>query len=191
MLLILYGKTGSGKNYLADKLVNEYGYKYIVRPTSRPKRDYDESDIYKFFTMKEFDILHAKQKIIFPKTFNNWRYGIFSTISELASQEEGKYILVGDKGMAFQVADYLSGNCIVAEVVADMETRKSRAIGREDNPDVEEVLRRLGTDEIDYDNIERTPDVYYDSTIENEIENQKSFLKVVAEKVERNDRSYG
>ena len=57
-IIVLAGKSASGKNFAARKL-EEYGYKTIVTYTTRPTRKGEKQDItYHFISDEEF-----KQKI--------------------------------------------------------------------------------------------------------------------------------
>lgn len=186
MLLVLYGQTGSGKNYLAESLINNFQFQYVIRPTSRPKRDYDESDIYYFYdSIESFDKDVLIGKILLPVTFNNWRYGIFSDIKEKALDLENNYVIAGDKQMALDIRTILANQnipCVLTEVTASKEVRYQRATKRENNPDIEEVLRRLETDDEDYRRIVGNPNLYYDSSDEkNEMKNKISFFKSVTD----------
>lgn len=170
MLLILYGKTGSGKDYLAETLAKDFSHFYHVkRPTTRPKRSDKETGYYRFYTDHGFLNLIESDDILFPKTFREWHYGVFKGISAQARDTEDCYILTVEKETAFEVADHVRNNnglAYVVEVNAPAKTRLSRVLNREKQPDQEEAKRRMAADDIDYAAIRRIPDFYFSSSEE-------------------------
>ena len=79
-MLILIGKTASGKDTISNKLISEYGYKKLITYTTRPIRKGEINDVtYHFVSDKEF-----KQKIknnffaeykSYNTEFGTWYYG--------------------------------------------------------------------------------------------------------------------
>ena len=54
-ILVICGKTASGKNLVRDILVEKYNYNPIITYTSRPKRKGEKQDItYHFISTDEF-----------------------------------------------------------------------------------------------------------------------------------------
>ena len=55
-ILVICGKTASGKNLVRDILVEKYNYNPIITYTSRPPRKGEKQDItYHFITIEEFN----------------------------------------------------------------------------------------------------------------------------------------
>ena len=55
-MVILTGKTCSGKNLVRDKLVNEHGFKSLITYTTRPMRPGEIQDVtYHFISEEEFN----------------------------------------------------------------------------------------------------------------------------------------
>lgn len=67
MLVILYGQTGAGKDYIARKLLGSLGVDaYLAkRPTTRPKRSDKEEAYYQFLTDEAFQRGVEKKKFYF------------------------------------------------------------------------------------------------------------------------------
>jgi len=87
MLFCFMGGTCTGKNTLMQKCIDAYGWKPIVRTTSRPMRSGEVDGVdYHFISPQEFiDLLNDKKFIEF-ETFSNERY--YGTLkSELESDE--------------------------------------------------------------------------------------------------------
>ena len=56
IILVLIGKSASGKTFVRDKLVKEHGYKSLVTFTSRPPRKGEKQDItYHFISQEDFE----------------------------------------------------------------------------------------------------------------------------------------
>lgn len=153
MILVICGKSGAGKDYLTQELLKHYpkSFKRIARPVSRPIRDNEvDGDNYHFLTPNEFLTKVETNEIVLPKIFRGWYYGIFASDLSQENLTSPTYnILVADKGLALDLAKVIPG-VITLEVVADDNVRVERGIAREENPDVEEIHRRLGTDAEDY-----------------------------------------
>lgn len=167
MLVILYGQTGAGKDYIARKLLGSLGVDaYLAkRPTTRPKRSDKEESYYQFLTDEAFQRGVEKKEILFPKVFNNWNYGVYFGITAQARDKESIYLMTCEKETAFEVADWVGKsedtNVMLIEIVADEKIRMERAKGRQKNPDVNEIKRRIEADKKDYAEIDRKPDTYY------------------------------
>ncbi len=62
MIIVLVGKTCSGKDTIAKELCNTHGLKRIVTYTTRPPRDGEEDGVdYHFVTDSEFDKLEFEE----------------------------------------------------------------------------------------------------------------------------------
>lgn len=167
MLVILYGKTGAGKDYTANKLVAALGLNafLVKRPTTRPQRSKHEETYYHFLPEHLFLEQMKTQDILFGKKFHRWYYGVYFGITAQARDRESIYIMTCDKETAFDVADRVRRTngaiAMVIEVVADKDVRFARAKARESNPDIEEIKRRMQSDDEDYRQIKRKPDLFY------------------------------
>lgn len=161
VVVALFGKSGSGKDTLLQKI--KYAkpeYNKIIMTTTRPKRDYEIDGIHYHFTdPEEFAIKVLNGDLVEATSFNDWFYG--TDIHEL---KEG-YINIG----AFSIRAIecmLDDNrlkVIPFYIQASDKTRLLRNLNREENPNCAEICRRYFTDEQDFDDI---PFEYF--TINNE-----------------------
>lgn len=78
-ILALFGKSGSGKNYIRDYLANDPRFWELVHCTTRPRRESDKDEDY-WFVSKEHFFDMDKSGLFLEKTcFNDWWYGTLET----------------------------------------------------------------------------------------------------------------
>ena len=53
MLVVLYGKTGSGKSTIAKRLDKRFGYSLAISATSRPPRKHEVDGLHYYFKTAE------------------------------------------------------------------------------------------------------------------------------------------
>lgn len=75
MLIVLIGKSGSGKTSFLNFLNDNSNFKKIVTVTSRPKREKEVNGRDYFFWNKK-EINKNKNKFLFLERYRNWYYGI-------------------------------------------------------------------------------------------------------------------
>lgn len=179
-MLILCGKTASGKDTIVEKLMN-YGYKRITTYTTRPMRDGEENGItYHFISEDEF-----KQKIeegFFAeyKTYNTvfgvWYYG--TAIEDLENADDKTVIILTPQGYR-DIRDKLSNNnmsCIY--IYAGIPTLKKRLSKRGDDPN--EADSRLQRDNRDFKGFETEADkIVYNNEGTDINEVVEKILKIV------------
>ena len=100
MIYILLGRTASGKDLIASKLVKS-GYKRIVTYTSRPKRSGEKDGIsYNFVTKKAFERLISLNFFAEWRAYNTvdgiWYYG--SSVESYELNNEDKIIILNPDG---------------------------------------------------------------------------------------------
>jgi guanylate kinase len=151
--IIILGQSGSGKNYLTDKLI-EKGLKPCLKWTTRPIRVGEKQGItYNYVTDEVFLQSIKNNEFITYQTFlvtplnsepKTWYYGItkesFNT-SQIFIMTPGEY-----NSIEF-TKDQRKG-CFVVYLDIERSIRESRLHHREDKND--SVKRRLDADEIDF-----------------------------------------
>lgn len=156
MLLTVYGKTGSGKDYVVDQLVNLMGLKTIVRATTRPIRDSEtDGEKYNFISEEDF----SKEDFIFSYEFRGWKYGVYKETLKESISSNDIYVIIGDKEMSLDISVFalkskLSKNLVVMEVEADEAIRHKRLIDRDGKENESETNRRISSDNRDYAEID-------------------------------------
>ena len=156
-ILVISGKSASGKDLIVKKLV-EKGYSRIVRYTTRPKRKDEKQDVtYHFISDEEF-----KQKIdegFFAeyKTYNTefgvWYYG--TALDDLENADDKSVIILTPDGYR-DVINKLTRRPISIYLYANNQTIKKRLIKRGDDP--KEAERRVSHDNDDFKGIENEVD---------------------------------
>ena len=157
-IIVLAGKSASGKNSVAKKL-EEHGYETIVTYTTRPKRKGEKQDItYHFISDEEF-----KQKIeegsfaeyqSYNTEFDVWYYG---TSFEDLKNANDKSVIILEPQSYRDIKDELSDkNITCIYLYANSSTIKKRLEKRGDNPN--EIIRRMESDNEDFKGFENEVD---------------------------------
>lgn len=156
-ILILIGKTSSGKTLIKEKLI-EKGFSGITTHTSRPMRNGEKQDItYHFISEKEF-----KQKInegffaewkTYITEFGIWYYG--TALEDLEKADEKSIIILTPDGFR-DVKEKLGNDITSIYIYANNSTIKKRLMMRGD--DKNEAQRRLEHDNEDFKGIENDVD---------------------------------
>lgn len=183
-ILAIMGKAGSGKDTIVRKIIKKNlipNAVPIVSCTTRPPRDYEvDGKDYHFITFEQFEEDILNHQMLEAQIFNNWGYG--TRIQDLRSDKinigvytpSGVYDLSEDKNIDL---------CVVY-IIADDKTRLLRQLNREDKPDVQEIVRRFGADEGDFDMETCIKPIIYNCnhffTVDNENRKAKETAIVIA-----------
>ena len=156
-ILVLIGKTSSGKTLIKEKLI-EKGFTGITTFTSRPKRKGEKQDItYHYISEEGF-----KQKIddgffaewkSYDTEFGKWYYG--SSLEDLENADDKSVIILTPDGYR-DVVKKLSNRPTAIYIYANNATIKKRLLKRGDNE--KEAKRRLDHDNEDFKGIESEVD---------------------------------
>lgn len=144
-VIAIVGKSGSGKDSLAQQIVtNDDRFSLVVTATTRPKRDYEINGIdYIFMTKEKFD----KTEKIEETSFNGWHYG--TPLSSL-SNEKYNIIVVNPKGFISLYRNPKINLIKGFELQVNDKIRLLRQLNREENPNIDEIVRRYSTDRYDF-----------------------------------------
>ena len=180
-ILILTGKTASGKNAVVNELVKNHGYRQITTYTTRESRKGEKQNVtYHFISDEEF-----KQKIdegffaeykSYNTEFGTWYYG--TALEDLKNADDKSVIILTPAGYRDVRSELHNENITCIYLYANNATIKKRLAKRGDNP--KEADRRLAHDAKDFKNFEYEADrvVYnnYDENLDNVV---KKILNVV------------
>ena len=156
-ILIIVGKSSSGKNTVMDELVENYELVNLVSHTTRPPRP-NESNGYDYYFINKEDFINMNNKDLFIETREYkvntengndiWYYGLSKTEYNICSIFN-KVVIVDMKGF-HELAEYIGrDNCFMLYLYCDDNIRKDRMISR-GGMSPEEIDRRFKADEEDF-----------------------------------------
>ena len=173
-ILVICGKTASGKNLVRDILVEKYNYNPIITYTSRPPRKGEKQDItYHFISTDEFiekinNGFFAEWKD-YVTNDGIWYYG--TALDDCMNASDKDVIILTPDG----VRDLKNNdvNLIVVYLYSNLNTIRHRLKFRGD--DEKEVERRISSDIKDFKDAEMLADrIVYNNlndNIDNVVEN--------------------
>lgn len=180
-MLVLVGKTCSGKNTIKDILINEYGMESVITHTTRPPRYGEENYVdYIFIPETHFKILDkegwfAETAKYTVASGDTWYYG--SAVHDYENSEN-KVIILNPSGL-HQIKKQKIPVVAIYLSVSDKEIRR-RARIRGDKSD--EIERRIRADNWDFRNINELVDGSFVNTGKPELvakEIYKCYTKLI------------
>ena len=158
-MIIILGKTCSGKDTIVNKLIDLHGFKKIVTSTTRPKRKGEKQDItYHFISDEEF-----KQKIdegffaewkSYITNEGVWYYG--SSLEDIENADNKSVIILTPQGYRDIKEKLPDKNIACIYLYENIDTMRKRLSKRGDDP--KEVERRIKSDLEDFKNFESEAD---------------------------------
>lgn len=178
-MIIIVGKSGSGKDSVVKKLTNFYDYKKIVTWTTRPMRLKEIQDVTYHFTDEETFEEKIEEGFFaewkkYESIEGTWYYG--TALLDLTTFNEDKIIILTPDGYQ-DIKDIIGKDTLTVYLKSKNRILKSRLKKRGDNP--KEIKRRLRHDKKDFKGIEKEVDVV--------IENNKRDLWDIAKMIEEMD----
>lgn len=152
-IIALMGKAGSGKDTVLRKLMEEYPDKLheIISCTTRPPREGEKNGInYYFLSVEEFTEKVLNGDMIEATMFNDWHYGTMK--SALDSEKWNIGVFNPDGIRCLQEEKDIE--LVTYWISACDKTRLIRQLEREENPDIDEIIRRFKTDKEDFNLME-------------------------------------
>ena len=152
-VLALIGESGAGKDAFMQQILkqNEFNFNEIVSCTSRPQREKEEYGVHYYFYDKDEFLVKVRQGDMFEYTeFNGWMYG---TSKDSIVKDKINIGVFNPEGIRSLIS-HNELDVFVVRVRASAKTRLLRQLNRQKNPDVDEIVRRYGTDKKDFVNIE-------------------------------------
>lgn len=152
-MIILAGKSCSGKNAIQEELIKDGKYKRVVTYTTRPMRDGEINGVtYHFissyeFLKKQFEGFFAETTYYDVASGERWFYG---TSSECFNDDNGVLIMNPDGVKAIKGRKDIHYTTFY--IMCDKKTLKKRLKKRGDNP--KEAKRRLKADNKDFSGME-------------------------------------
>lgn len=152
-MLILIGKSASGKDTITNKLIKDYGFKKLITYTTRPMRKGEVEGVTYHYISDE-DFLNKVNNGFFAEwkkyktTQGVWYYG--SAIEDYAKSDNNTVIILTPDGVR-DIKKLGFKDIKIFYIFSDKGTIKKRLSIRGDNPD--EVIRRMEKDDEDFKDI--------------------------------------
>jgi guanylate kinase len=172
-IFCIVGKSGSGKDTIYNKIINQYKTKLIpVIPfTTRPKRADEKNGVNYFFVSKAQMNDYAKNNKIIEKRQYNTIQGVWDYFTlKFDITDNNDYILITTlEGAHGIIKEYGSETVHIIYLYLDDKERLIRCINREavqENPDYTEICRRFIADQHDFsdENLRRFKNIHYINT---------------------------
>ena len=156
-IIVITGKSSSGKDSLQNYLVSNYDFVNLVSHTTRPPRP-NESNGYDYYFINKEDFINMNNKDSFIETreykvnteIGNdiWYYGLSKSELDITTILN-KVVIVDMKGF-HELAEYIGrDNCFMLYLYCDDNIRKDRMISR-GGMSPEEIDRRFKADDEDF-----------------------------------------
>lgn len=154
-ILLIEGKSGTGKTTVAEILEEKYGLKQIKSYTTRKKR-YPEENCHTFITQEEYDLINPEDMVA-KTVFSGNRY-----CATKQQVEENDIYVIDPAGIKnFRDTYHGKKEIYVVYLIASKAVRHERMISRGDNE--EKVQERLENDEKAFQDAELLANIAIDT----------------------------
>lgn len=174
-IIALIGEAGSGKDRILKEILAAAPgtFNEIISCTTRPKREGEIEGVnYYYLTDKEFTNKVIAGQMLETSNFNNWMYGTSYDALSMDKPNIGVFNPQGIRSL-LQRQDI---KLIVYRIHTSAKTRLLRQLNRENNPDVNEIIRRFITDTEDFNILEFKYFLLLNENESNLIENVEEIL---------------
>lgn len=149
-MIAFIGKSATGKDTFLQMICKDNEHFHpIVSSTTRPKREGEKDGVNYFYRKREYFIENLRN-FIEVSFFNDWVYG--TEIAALSKEKINVGVFNPDG-----IRNILEDNqidLIVFYIQSPDKIRLLRSLNRETNPDIDEIIRRYGTDKKDFANLD-------------------------------------
>lgn len=178
IIVALVGKAGTGKDTLLNRICQESpNYHKIISCTTRPMREGEiDGEDYHFLSHEAFAQKILNGDMLEATEFNDWFYGTMkSSLAEnsinigIFNPEGYNYLTSIPDDDIYVIGFYLRCNDKV---------RLMRQLNREENPDVDEIIRRYSVDKLDFIEFDEGK-VHHVITLENSAPEQLDHCRFI------------
>jgi guanylate kinase len=157
-IIALIGEAGTGKDSLMQTILGlQPDLHEIVSCTTRPKREGEVHGVnYFYYTPEKFGDMVLNDEMLECTTFNGWFYGTSYESVRSDCINIGVFNPAGVEALLARP----DVDVEIIRVCAAPKTRLLRQLNREDNPCVDEIIRRYSADRIDFDDVEHDFECY-------------------------------
>ena len=157
-IIALIGEAGSGKDRILKEVLAAAptAFNEIISCTTRPPREGEVDGVnYFFIDPEEFAYKVLNYEMLEATSFNDWFYG--TSYDSLRSEIPNIGVFNPDGIRAIEGRSDI--DLIVFRITCSDKIRLLRQLNREENPNVDEIVRRYKTDKEDFCDLEFT---YYE-----------------------------
>lgn len=145
-IIIFCGESATGKTFQLNRTLVEYpeALHCVITATTRPMREGEvNGKDYFFLTEEEFN----STEMIETCRFNNWYYG--TPVNSLSKNKINLLVMNpnGIMSLSKKTDEY---DIKIIRLKVNDKTRLLRQLNREENPNVDEIIRRWKTDKEDF-----------------------------------------
>ena len=153
MIIVLVGKTASGKTTVANELCKYHYYKRIITYTTRPMRENEVQDVdYHFISDEQFNKMVENNEFTEYKRYNT-AHGVWSYGSVITSEQELSddcYVIVltpqGLRDLSKRASRYIA---FYLNVSFESQLERLKKRGDEE----QQIIKRLQNDAKDFENV--------------------------------------
>lgn len=155
-MLIILGKTASGKNTIVNELVKNYGFKQLITYTTRPKRKGEiEGVTYHYISLEEFkkkdrEGFFAESSYFCPASGGEWAYG--TSLEDFKKADDKTVLITNPRGYYSLLSNIGLGHACSIYIMAKIDILLDRLEKRGDS--FLEAKRRIIADREDFEDIE-------------------------------------
>ena len=152
-IIALIGEAGTGKDTLMQRILAKYplAFNEIISCTTRPMREGEAEGVnYFYLTPEEFAGKVLNGEMLEATSFNDWFYGTSYDSLRSDCPNIGVFNPDGIRAMS-GMPDI---DVTVFKITCTDKIRLLRQLNREENPNVDEIVRRYKTDKEDFFDLE-------------------------------------
>ena len=151
-IIAIIGESGSGKDTVLKKLIEANPNLHKIIPcTTRPMREGEVDGVdYLFLDNYYFALKIKRGEMLEATSFNDWFYGTSYDSLDESKINVGVFNPEGVRNL-FNYSDKIDAKIFRIESPARL--RLIRQLSREENPNIEEIIRRYGTDKTDFESL--------------------------------------
>lgn len=151
-IIAIIGEAGCGKDRILQEVLKvRPDFHEIISCTTRPMREGEQHGVnYFYYTADEFAKKIFNDEMLECAVFNDWVYGTsYDSVKDNGVINIGVFNPDGIESLLAR------DNCdtLIIRLKTKDKTRLLRQLNREENPNVDEIIRRYKTDKEDFQNI--------------------------------------
>ena len=152
-IIALIGEAGSGKDSIMQNILKKRPLQFneIISCTTRPMREGEAEGVnYFYLTPEEFAEKILNGEMLEATSFNDWFYGTSYDSLRSDCPNIGVFNPDGIRAMS-EMSDV---DVTIFKITCSDKVRLLRQLNREENPNVDEIIRRYKTDKEDFYDLE-------------------------------------